>query len=338
MNVVESSGFIINILRSNKKTMKLVRIASFFVCILILIGLLLYVNPLSVIKVVRNADLKLVLLAFLLANFVVALRVLKWKVLLDNVSFKRLFPIQLLGISISNITPGKIAEPIKSVLLKVAENIPVSQSLPTVLWERIVDLLVLVILGSVGIVILSKFFTYGVVGIVIFSAIILVLVLVLSSRKVGIYFLRISKRVPLLNKISDRFIETFYTSKVPLKKLIICFLITFITWFMEGTIFYIILLSLGLEINLSYALIFPCLFSLSIIIGISSFLPGGLGTTEVVFTLILTHLGFEKTIATSSILLGRFITFGYGMFLGYISFILLSKEFKNVKSLLKDIF
>src|SRR5690606_11553868 len=48
------------------------------------------------------------------------------------------------------ITPGKLGEVVKALLLKEAHSIPVARSGPIVLAERVTDLAGLLILGAIG--------------------------------------------------------------------------------------------------------------------------------------------------------------------------------------------
>ena len=316
--------------------MKKWKILLFFISILLLIGVIIYINPILLLQTLSKTNALYILLAFGVVNITTVLRVMKWKVLLKEVTLKELFPVQMLGMALSNLTPGKVGEPLKSLILKITKNIPASSSLPTVFWERIFDLVVLVVLSAVCISIFSSLFAVGFVGIIISALIIFLLIVALTSRRVGEFFFKRLKKIPLLRKIRDGFLDTFYESKIEKKGLLECFVITFFTWILDGLTFFIILLSFNVPPSLYHALIFPCLIALSIVIGILSSLPGGMGSTEIVLILLITSLGFEKSLAASVVFLGRIITLGYGMFLGYLSFIYLNRKI-DLKNVIKKI-
>ena len=124
--------------------MKKIRALLFLISLGMLAVLIWYSNPVAMASLIEKSSKVYIIAGLSVSLFAVSLRVVKWMVLLENVGFLELYPIQLVGITISNFTPGKIAEPGKAVLLKIMKNISVSASLPTIIWERILDIVVLV--------------------------------------------------------------------------------------------------------------------------------------------------------------------------------------------------
>ena len=70
---------------------------------------------------------------------------------------------------------------------------------------------------------------------------------------------------------------------------------------------------------------------MSVMIGIASSLPGGLGTTEVVMTFLLGLNGVESSIAVAASITFRFMTIWFVNLLGGISFIYMSRKFEIKK-------
>ena len=307
------------------------------ISLLILVGLVLYVNPSMLIRTIAKTDLFYLFLGFMISNITVMLRVVKWNVLLSNISFKQLFPVQMLGMSLSNLTPGKIGEPIKAVILKLSNKLPVSESLPTIIWERIMDVVVLVLFAIFGVqFIAGNFFVPSILSISMVIVFIILLILVLYKKSFGIRVFNLLKKIPILNKIDNQFIATFYKGvKILKSKLFLSFILTFIVWFLDGAVFYFVLLSFGLS-SIENLFIIPCILALSILIGICSSLPSGVGSTEVVMIILLGALGIEKTVATATVMLARFLTLGYGMLLGYLSFLYLSRKV-NLRNIVKRV-
>jgi len=90
------------------------------------------------------------LAAFCAATLVIFLRVFKWKVLVEGLGFKDAALTQLAGMTVDNFTPGKIGEPVKSLLLKQRTGVAVSASLPAIVWERILDVVIMVAFAITG--------------------------------------------------------------------------------------------------------------------------------------------------------------------------------------------
>lgn len=315
--------------------MKLSKLLTGLISVGILIVLILYINPILLINTIIRANIKYILISLVLVNIEIFLRVLKWKVLLNDISFKELYPIQMFGMMVSNLTPGKIGEPIKAVLLKIVKNMHVSNTLPSIIWERIMDLTILLLLAIWSVVSFSNFIQIGIFGIIVFSIVIVLFLFGVSSKRFGLVFVKKLWKIKLFKKyISNSFIDSFYKTKIKQIKLLKCFLITLVTWILEGIVYYVVFLSVSGTHSTKMLLLFPSLLSISIVIGISSALPGGIGGMEAVFILLLISVGLERGIAASTIFLGRIVTMGYGSFIGFISFLYLNKKFK-VSSLLR---
>jgi len=300
------------------------RILLIGLSIAILIGIILYADPVLLLSILSKSDLKYVILAFIVANISMSLRVLKWRVLLKNVGFLELFPVQIFGMAASNFTPGKIAEPTKAVILKMKKGTAVSKTLPTVIWERIMDILVIIMFSLIAIPFLTQaFLLISSISIALFLGLIITFLIILYKKNIGIRVFNFIRRFPILKRISKDFIKTFYKSKIEKKRLIGCFLLTIIPWFFEGVVLYLSFLALGINSN---QLLLAGVVALSLLIGIASSLPGGLGSTEAVMVIILGIIGIESTIGIAGIMLARFLTFWYGAFAGALCFFYLSKK------------
>lgn len=253
---------------------------------------------------------------------------MKWKILLKNVGFVELIPVQLLGFSISNFTPGKAAEPAKAVLLKIRKGLPVSSTLTSIIWERVMDVVVLLLfaLMSIGTLSLaSDFYIAGVISIGIFVLIIIISVLVLYSRRFGKNIFAFARKFPVLKKLPENFMDMFYNVKIRKSRLAACFVVAFISWAVIGFVLYSSLLAFGIVIN---PLVLTGIVALSVVIGIASSLPGGIGTTEVVMIFLLGLVGVNPTIAAAAAITFRLMTIWFVNLLGGLSFVYLSRKFE----------
>ncbi|GEM_PF-949616 len=313
-----------------KIKMKYEHIRNIFIVLsfAILIAFIVLIDPLKIATVIVTTNLYILLLAFFVATIShVFLKVFKWKVLLDNVDYKDLLPIQMVGMTISNFTPGRIAEPVKNILLKIKKNVPVSESLQSVIFERIIDIVVLVVISFIGILAFSvgniKILAYASIG--VFLSIVFVLVFMIYKKSFGIYLFNFFRRFPIANKLSKKFIENFYKKRFSRGPLTKCFLISLFVWLLEGVVFYLCILSFGITVS---PLIAVGIVSLAILIGNISFLPGGIGSSEIVMILLLTLVGVPSVTAAASTILFRILTFWYMAFLGVGFFV---KDFSREK-------
>ncbi len=319
--------------------MKIKKLFMILLSLAILAGIIIYINPSRIIETVSAADPEMLLLSFAAANAALLLRIAKWKVLLPGVSLAETAPVQLFGITVSNLTPGKIGEPVKSIALKMFKGIPVSTSLPTVIWERIMDVIVMLIFGAAGIYLVASMDYFFVIemSMLVFILLISVLLVLLLSQKLGTMAFYLLRKLPVLNKISDDFISSFYSSSIQKRRLLICMILTLLAWLFDGSAFYFAMLSFthtGFEI--SYTIIFTSILSLSVLAGLISSLPGGMGSTEAVMIIMLGAIGISSQLAGSIVLVGRLMTFFYSIVLGYLAFLWLSRRI-DAKEILREI-
>ncbi len=313
--------------------MKKLKILPFAVSIVIIVAIIYLSNPYQIYLSITKVNKVFISIAVGFSLLNILLRVLKWKVILKGVGVSELFPIQMLGMSLSSLTPGKVAEPAKSVLLKMKKNIPVSVSLPTVVWERINDVVAIILLSFVVIQTLSirsNILLASILSIAAFLILVAVLIVALYNRGFGNRVFRLIKKLPGTGSISGNFIDNFYSVKTEKKRIITSFAITCVTWVVEGVIFYFVLLSMGINSNF---MVLAGIVSLAAIIGIATFLPGGIGSLEFVMVFLVGLTGVENAMAVSAVFIYRIVAFWFSISIGGLSFAYLSKkiDMKNLK-------
>ncbi|MBI2578476.1 MAG: flippase-like domain-containing protein [Candidatus Aenigmarchaeota archaeon] len=306
------------------------RYALVLLSVLILAGLLFYSDPQKVYGIFLLSDKSFLLYAFLISSAGVFLRVMKWKLLLKNASFFDVMPVQFLGSTISNFTPGKFGEPAKAVIMKAKTGIPVSRTLSSIIWERIMDILVLLLFSAVFIGRFSSgLFAAGVFSAFFFAGVLVFFFSVLYSKRFGMKVFGVLKKMPLADRISGEFIETFYREKINKKFLMMSFFITLFAWVTDGLVFYLSFRSVGIDLD---PVFFVGLVSVSALIGIASFLPGGLGSTDVVMVLLLSAF-MDGSLAVTGVFVARIMTFWYSSLLGWASFVYLGRNIELGKIL-----
>ena len=314
---------------------KKLKILPLTISILILVVLIVYSNPEKFFRLIAGSNFVFIGIAFVISNINLLIRVLKWYVLLDNVSFFSLAPVQFFGMTASNLSPGKIAEPLKSVVLKAYRGIPVSLSLPSVVWERTLEVVVLLILSAAGMLfflkITDKIFWISAASFLVFGFLIVFVLLFLYNTAFRHFMFRIFRKFPVMNRITKHFISNFERSKIKKRRMVYSFTASLAAWLIDGLVIYFSLLAVGVQIN---PLALTCIFAVSTIIGIITFLPGGLGSTDAVMIFFLTTLNIDYTVAVAGVLISRFLSIWYTNLLGGASLIYLVKKtglnFKNI--------
>ncbi len=257
-----------------------------------------------------------------LGNYFV--RFYKWHYYLNylkiEIPLKLSMKIFFSGLSMS-ASPGKMGEVLKSFLLKEISNESISKTAPIILAERITDFLSLTFIT----IIVGMYFNYtGMIAYVVLVFFLIVIIFI-SNRKLAESTIAFFSKISFVKKHSERIITLYESSYLLIKPkpLIYMFVISVFSWSFECLGFYLILMNFDPHINLLWPVF---VFSLSIIVGAISMLPGGLGVTEGSLSLILINGGMVKNNAVASTILIRIATLWFAVILGAIVLFILRKD------------
>ena len=250
--------------------------------------------------------------------------ILMWHLLLKkngiNIPFRKNIVIWLSGSALS-LTPGQIGELIKSQLIKTLYDIPRTKTAPVVLVEKFYALAGAIIAGIIGIIILGMDF-----NLVLFSvAILSVIFFLIYYRPVLQYGLKRITKFKFFSKYSDNITDSYEILRNSTGSGIssICIALAICYWIIISLSVYVTLLAFGIEG-----------VSSSVIIGVITFIPGGLGITESSLVGLFTLEGINVSIALILSVVIRLTTLWYSVSIGFIGLKLsgglsLSRNFKN---------
>ena len=219
------------------------------------------------------------------------------------------------GLSLS-ITPGKLGELVKSYLLRELHDIPVTQTAPIVVAERVTDLIALLILAVIGVV------AYGVQTTVILVAggvVGLGMMLLAWPRPTRALIELITR--PKLTRQFRRLLHQVYDGLVHLcrpTRLALATTIAIPAWGLECVGFALIVNGFpGAHVDFGLAMM---IYAATTIAGALSFLPGGLGVTEGTMTILLVESarGVDHPTALDATLLTRLATLWFAVALGLV--------------------
>ncbi len=216
-----------------------------------------------------------------------------------------------------SVTPGKVGELIKSYLLRETHGIPITQSAPVVVAERVTDLLALLLLGLFGVA------AYGFATTVVIAcgAVVGIGLLFLAWPRLGLGAIRLISKPKRLRKFGDRLRE-FYQGLVGLvrpTRLLWSTALAVIAWLAECIGFALIVSAFpGTDVPVGLATL---IYASTTIAGALSFLPGGLVVTEAAMTLFLveTARGVDEPTAAAATILTRLATLWFAVLLGVIA-------------------
>ena len=311
------------------------RIISLIASLAILFLLIYFSNASEIVSILSKANFVYVFLGIAISFLLMGLRTFRWKVLLKrldiNMSLKSLFPVFMSSLFISNITPAKSGDPVRSYFLKKKTGITFSKTIPSVVIERMLDVIVLIVMSVIGLAFVPLGWEMrGILGIVVFFYVVLIAALIwFGSKKerVNRFFKLIQKFFGWLPKIKNLGRKTedmaldFKKSFVKYKDLgdiSLNIIMSMIVWVVEGVIVYIAFLSIGVPVDMLL-----CIFimAVSVLVGVASSLPGGLGSSEVVMVLLFTSvLSLNFSIATGGVLLARLLSYWLTLIVGAFSF------------------
>lgn len=274
-----------------------------FISIVLFILLLVYSDFFEVVSILLKANPFYVIIGFSLWFFGLLIRTMRWGYLLEKAGIKvpyfKTARVYISGLFLSNISPGKLGDPLRSVILKATERKSVGSSLPSLFLERISDAIITLIISVVGIsyFALTKLSFLLFLVLIVYSVAFGLVFYILTSEKRTHKFLKKTssffsfiKKVKKLEDKVEEFSFNLHQAFVKYKDkriLALTFFLTFIVWSIEGLILFISFKALGLSVSFSVTAFAVCV---STLIGILTFLPGGLGSSEAVIILIFTSL------------------------------------------------
>ena len=242
----------------------------------------------------------------------------RWHLLLRNakifIPVKDSFLIFTSGFALT-IIPGKVGELVKSQLLKTKFGIARSKTVPIVILEQFYS--------AVGIITLSFFgiwyFELGVYVLGFFTAALVFVFVLLSSRKAFNKIVTLLERRKFTSKLVEPLSSSYDGIKNGIKGPITLYAsgLSILFWLIEAISIYFILLAFGVE-AIGFLTIIST-YTTSIMLGILSFLPIGIGVVEGTLTSFFTMQGIDVSLALTIVVVIRLFTRWYGVSFGFIA-------------------
>ncbi|MBB3189397.1 lysylphosphatidylglycerol synthase transmembrane domain-containing protein [Halomonas cerina] len=260
----------------------------------------------------------LVALSMSLVNY--GLRFVRWQLYLaqldHRVAWRPSLRIYLSGFALTT-TPGKAGEAFRGVLLK-QHGVPFPTTFAAFISERLSDLVAIVLLTLVG---LAQYpparglVLAGVAGIV-------VIVLCLSNQRL---LTRLGHWASGRQDRGARMVAHTLHMLGNARRchrpglLAVASVISVVAWGAEALAFHWILVWLGADVSLAFAVF---VYALSMLAGALSFLPGGLGGAEAVMVSLLVLKGLTMPMAIAATVFIRLATLWFAVMLGLLALIL----------------
>jgi uncharacterized protein (TIRG00374 family) len=251
------------------------------------------------------------------------LRFFKWHYYLHIVGVKNLRVEDSAAVFVSgfvlSLSPGKVAEVLKSLVVKGLTGTPIAVTLPVVAAERLSDGLAVVLLLAVSIGMLSadQYWPVVIICLILLGA----LVVVLQIRPLCLWLLDRATRLPLIRRFAGPLAD-FYASSYELvrwRSIVVATGLGLAGILLDGLGLTLILQGLGLPGGSALFFQAVMVISMSVVVGSLSALPGGLGAADLSIGVTLQMVaGLSGAEAGFATLLARFVQLWWGVWIGAI--------------------
>jgi len=293
-------------------------VAGLVVGVAVYVGFSIWAGGRRVGEAMAAFQWRYALVACLLAAVNYGIRFLRWQFYLrrvgvTTVSTRDSLQVFLAGFALT-VTPGKLGEAVKAVLLRASHRIPMAKTAPIVIAERVTDLAALLLLALVGV------FDRGVdLRFLIAGAVLVVAgLVVVSVDPVAKAAIRVAGRLPVLRRFAHRLDEAHAHTAILLAPLalVAATALATISWFFECLAFWVVVQGFpGSQIGIGRA---TFVYAATTVAGALSFLPGGLGVTEgsMLALLVSPRSGIVKGTAAAATFITRAATLWFAVALG----------------------
>ena len=261
------------------------------------------------------------------ANYLV--RFVRWhyylRVLRLSVPAGESFLVFLGGFALT-VTPGKLGEAVKALLLRESRGIPAARTAPIVVAERFTDLVGLLLLAAVGA------FTFEVDRsfLVVAGVLIVIGLVVVSVEPLARLAIALCARIPGIRRFSAKMGEFYETTAALLKPgpLVLAVVLSVVSWYFECLAFWVVVRGFpGAHIDHQAA---TFIYATMTIAGALSFLPGGLGVTEAGMLGLLAKLGVGtgRGVAAAATFVTRLCTLWFAVVVGLLALVIFARKTK----------
>lgn len=296
----------------NKFIIIIISIIGLYVVFLITSDVNTILNKISNFKI---EFIPLILLFVISTWFILFTR---WHLLLQNLDIiipkKESFVIFVSGFALT-ILPGKVGELIKSQLIKKKFGVPRTKTVPIVITEQLYSVIGLIVVSIFGI----WNFELGIYIMSVFTILLIFIFVLISSKKFFNQFLNLTKRIRFISKFSENLSYSHETITKSTRGKIVFYAsaLSILFWLADSVSVYLVLLAFGID-SVELLEIIPT-YTTSIILGVASFLPLGIGVVESSLAGFLTLLGIDISLSLTLVIIIRIFTRWFPVSVGFIA-------------------
>jgi len=221
------------------------------------------------------------------------------------------------------VTPGKVGEVFKSLVLFDTHKVPIARTAPIVVAERVTDLIgiiTLIVLGSLG-------FSGGLLWAGIGAVLVASLIGTILSRRLSLALIGLIQKMPgKIGKLGPKLHQAYDSLATLLHptNLLVPTLLSVVAWSFECLSLWVILRGFGESTSVPLCAFF---YATSTLAGALVPVPGGLGVTEGALSEQMMNVGHvDKGTSTAAMILVRFATLWFAVLVGFLALSLLKRR------------
>jgi uncharacterized protein (TIRG00374 family) len=212
------------------------------------------------------------------------------------------------------VTPGKVGEVFKSIVLFETHGVSIARTAPIVIAERLTDVIgvvALIVLGSLG-------FRGGLLWAGLGACAVSLVLVVVASKRASHTIIRAIEKLPGPFAGIGPKLHSAYDSLSMLVRpanLVVPTLLSIAAWSLECAALWVILRGFGQATSFGLAMFF---YATSTLAGALVPVPGGLGVTESSLQAQMREIGHvASATSTAAMILVRFATLWFAVFVGF---------------------
>ena len=225
------------------------------------------------------------------------------------------------------VTPGKVGEVFKSLVLFETHGVAIARSAPIVVAERVTDVIgvvLLILLGSLGV-------PGGLLWAGLGTAAVVVLLTVVSNRGLSLAILELIENFPgPFRRLGPKLREAYgsLATLLRLSNLLVPAFLSVVAWSLECLALWVILRGFGEHTAMGLS---AFCYATSTLAGALVPVPGGLGVTETSLQGLMQQVGHvAPTTATAAMILVRFATLWFAVLVGVVALSWLKRRYPGL--------
>jgi uncharacterized protein (TIRG00374 family) len=298
----------------SKNTKKMIQLILFFLGLLLLFFIIMQSGILENFRILFSISIPLLILAFLLSNVNILVKIYRWKYLSgryhQHITLREASIVTISSLYFANITPGKVGDLFKAYYMKKKYGMNFFTGVSMIFYERFFELMILFLTATA--ILLIEFKGISVIILEISASILLLLALFYFKAD---FFMKLLERLVIRLPIIKSNEVNFHITKLPFSNIFAVFIITLISLILEFFRLWIVALAFGYFLNPLQVSIF---FSLAIVAGLVSQIPLGIGIMEGSLSFLLQEINVDPMSSMSIVLTDRMISMYYSLILGLI--------------------